>query len=67
MGIDGKPVIDAGEPRTEHNKFYGEASLKRAVKEFQYREGLASYSEALRALVLLGFQSPGGFGGYEIR
>jgi hypothetical protein len=65
--MDGKPIIGATEPRDEHNKFYGEASIKAAVKEFQFREGLSSYSEALRALVLLGFQSPGGFGGYEIR
>ncbi|AZS12631.1 hypothetical protein HWB99_gp095 [Mycobacterium phage DrLupo] len=65
--MDGKPIIKANEPRDEHNKFYSEASFKAAVKEFQFREGLPSYSQALYTLVLLGFQSPGGFGGYEIR
>lgn len=62
-----KPVLGATEPRDEHNKFYAEQSVKDAIKEFQIREGFASYSEACRALILVAFMHPGVYGGYEIR
>lgn len=62
-----QPVIGAAEPRDQHAKFYAEQSVMAAIKEFQYREGMSSFSQAARALILLAFQHPGVFGGYSIK
>lgn len=62
-----KPIIGSDEPRDQHGKFYAETSVMAAIKEFQFREGMASFSEATRALILVAFNTPGVFGGYTIK
>jgi hypothetical protein len=62
-----KPIIGSTEPRDQHGKFYAERSVMAAIKEFQYREGMSSFSEATRALILEAFSTPGVFGGYVIK
>jgi hypothetical protein len=64
---DGKPVIGASEVKDSHNKVYTEASMTAAIKDFQHREGYASFSEAGRALWLIAFSHPAVFGGYSIK
>ena len=61
------PVIGAAEPRDQHNKFYGEKSMSAAVERYRKREGIKSYSLALHAILLKGFEHEDVFGGYEIK
>jgi len=51
MGIQQALQVIATEPRSEHFKFYGEPTLKKAVETFAAHEGL-TFSEACRSLIL---------------
>lgn len=64
---DGKPIIGQSELKDRHAKSYVEASVIDAIESFRIREGMGSFSEALRAMLLLGFQHPSAFGGYVIK
>lgn len=47
------------ETKSVHCKIYIEPSIDIEIKDFQCREGLGSYSEAGRKLMLLGLESLG--------
>lgn len=47
-----KLEIDPTELKSEHNKFYTELSLKKAIKRFQLENNIESYSEAGRILLI---------------
>ena len=61
------PAIGITELRDQHAKVYCERSVINAIKEYQHREGLASFSEAGRALWLIAFENKKVFGGYVYR
>ena len=42
------------EPRDQHNKIYTEKSIRDAVKDAEISLGFSSYSDAGRALLLVG-------------
>ena len=42
------------EPRDQHNKIYTEKSVKEAVKDIEISMGFSSYSDAGRAVLLVG-------------
>lgn len=49
-----KVQIDPKENRSEHIKAYVEPSLVDAIRKFQNQYGGASFSEAVRTLILMG-------------
>lgn len=49
-----KQIGDPEEPRDQHNKIYTEKSIKDAVKDVEIKMGFSSYSDAGRALLLIG-------------
>lgn len=51
--------VNPTETKSVHCKIYVEPSIDKEIKGFQLREGLASYSEAGRKLMLLGLESLG--------
>lgn len=42
------------EPRDQHNKIYTEKSIREAVKDIEINMGFSSYSDAGRAVLLVG-------------
>lgn len=49
------------EPRNCHAKVYTEESLRNAVEDFQFKHGYSSFSEAGRALFLIGLFHAGDY------
>lgn len=49
--------IDPTAPKDTHCKIYVERQLQNAVKQFQIREGLNSFSEAGRKLWIIALES----------
>ena len=42
------------EPRDQHNKIYTEKSVKEAIKDVEIKMGYSSFSDAGRAVLLVG-------------
>lgn len=47
-------IGEPDEPRDQHNKIYTEKSVKDCVKDIEIKGGFSSYSDAGRALILIG-------------